>query len=112
MNNKIKTSCKHKYIVGYSFRMPLPFFRSLPCDNCSCRIKLSLPWRVLYAFTYFIGWFFAFEVATSIHIRFLGNTFWVSLAIFVLLSLAIEQLDRLILRYGKRVEVGKKQSPL
>ncbi len=50
MNNEAKASCKHKYIVGYSLRMPQPFFRSLPCDSCGCRIKLSFPWRILYVF--------------------------------------------------------------
>lgn len=34
MDSNEKKQCKHKYIVGYSFRFPQPFFRSLPCDNC------------------------------------------------------------------------------
>ena len=86
--------------------MPQPFFRSLPCDHCGLRIKLSFPWRLLYIFIYFGGLFFAYGVATSVHIRLLGNTFLVSLAIFILLSWIIEQLNRLILRYGTWVEVG------
>lgn len=105
MNSDAKTSCKHQYIVGYSFRMPQPFFRSLPCDNCGCRIKLSFPWRILYFFIDFIGWIFAFAVASSVHVQFLGNTFFVSLVVFLLIGLIIEQLNRLILRYGKWVEV-------
>ena len=104
MDNKIKTPCRHKYIVGYSLRTPQPFFRSLLCDNCSCRIKLSTPWRALYVCAYFIGWIVAFEVASSIHIRLFENTFIVSLAIFVVLCLVVEQLNRLILRYAKWVE--------
>jgi hypothetical protein len=99
-------SCKHRYIVGYSYRMPQPFFRSLPCDNCGCKIKLSIPWRILYLVVSFIGWIVAFEVAESVHIKFLGTTFLVSLVVFVLLVWIIQQLNRLILRYGKWVEVG------
>lgn len=103
--NNTKVSCKHKYIVGYSFRMPQPLFRSLPCDNCGCRIKLSSPWRILYAFIYFVGWILAFSIAISVHITVFGSTFLVSLVIFILLGLAIEQLNRLILKYGKWIEV-------
>ena len=105
VNNETNKSCKHKYIVGYSFRIPQPFFRSLPCDNCGCRIKLSIPWRILYTFIDILGWIFAFSVATYVHIKLLGSTFLVSLAIFILLSLIIEQLNRLILKYGKWIEI-------
>ncbi len=101
-------SCKHKYIVGYSYRMPQPFFRSLPCDSCGCRITLNFPWRLLYIFTSLFGWILAYIVATSVHIKALGSTFLVSLVsftiIFVLLSLIIDQLKRLILKYGKWIE--------
>ncbi len=105
MKNNIKTSCKHKYLVGYSFRMPQPFFRNLPCDNCGCRIKLSFPWRLLYIFISIIGLMIVFGIVASIHIRLLGNTFLVSLVIFILLNWIIEQLKGLILRHGKWVEV-------
>jgi hypothetical protein len=46
-----------------------------------------------------------FGIVASIHIRILGNTFLVSLVIFILLNWIIEQLKGLILRHGKWVEV-------
>jgi hypothetical protein len=88
--------------------MPQPFFRSLPCDNCGCRIKLSLPWRILFLFISLFGFILAFSVANSVHIRFLGSTLFVSLVIFVVLYLVIDQTKRLILRYGKWVEIKQK----
>lgn len=100
-----KGSCKHQYIVGYSFRMPQPFFHSLPCDNCGCKIKLSFPWKILSVVTYLLGWILAFRASTSVHISVFGNTFLISLALFILLSYVFGQLNRLILRYGKWIEV-------
>ena len=101
--NKV-TSCKHQYIVGYSFRMPQPLFRDLPCDNCGCRIKLSFSWKLLYISIECISLFLAYTAATSVHIRFLGSTFLISLAIFISLSWIFQQINRLVLRYGRWIE--------
>lgn len=108
MKDNDKIPCKHKYIVGYSFRMPQPFFRSLPCDNCGCRIRLSLPWRIIFWFVGFIGFILAFEVSMSIHYRVFGSTLFVSLFVFILLIWIVQIMNRLIFKYGKWVEVGKK----
>ena len=108
MKDNDKIPCKHKYIVGYSFRMPQPFFRSLPCDNCGCRIRLSLPWRIIYWFVDIIGFILAFHVSTSVHIKFLGSTLFVSLFVFLLLTWIVQITNRLILKYGKWVEADKK----
>ena len=105
-NNKLP--CKHKYIVGYSFRRPQPFFRSLPCDNCGCRIQLSLPWRIIYWFVDLVGFIVAFGVSMSVHIEFLGSNILVSFLVFLLLIWIIHITDRLILKYGKWAEVDKK----
>jgi uncharacterized integral membrane protein len=59
----------------------------------------------LYIAAYFIGWILAFNAATSVHISVFGNNFFVSLVIFLLLSYVFGQLNRLILRYGKWIEV-------
>jgi hypothetical protein len=108
MKDNNELICKHKYIVGYSYRMPQPFFRSLPCDNCGCRIRLSLSWRMIYWLVYFIGFLPAYKVSTSVHIKFFGSTFFVSLFVFLLLNWIIMLTNRLVLKYGKWVETGKK----
>ncbi|MGI6537912.1 MAG: hypothetical protein ACOX22_06185 [Caldicoprobacterales bacterium] len=100
--------CRHTYIVGYSFRMPQPFFRSLLCDKCSRRIKLSLHWRILFWFVDIIGFVFAFGAATSVQIKLFGSTFLVQLFVFLLLAWMVQLIARLILRYGKWVEADKK----
>ena len=107
MNSNEKKQCKHKYIVGYSFRLPQPFFRSLPCDNCGCSIRLSLLWRIIYWCVNIIGYIFAFGVSTSVHIKFLGSTFFISFLVFSLLIWILQFMIRLIFKYGKWVEVGK-----
>lgn len=103
-----KAPCKHRYIVGYMVRMPQPFFRSLSCDTCGHPIRLSTPWRVLFIFIHFIAFVFAYHVASFVHIPFLGSTFFVSLVVFVLLDFIVVQLNRLILRYGKWIELDSK----
>lgn len=108
MNENNQSPCKHKYTVGYSFRMPPSFFRSLPCDNCGCKIQLSLPWRILYWFVDIVGFIAAFTVSMSVQIKLFGNTFLVSIAIFVVLIWIVQLLNRLVLRYGNWVEVHKK----
>ena len=108
MIDNSKAPCKHKYIVGYSFRMPQPFFRSLPCDNCGCRIRLSLLWRILYLLVNVGGYFLAYSVSFSVHIKFLGSTLLASMIVFLLLFCFVQLINRLILRYGKWVKVDKK----
>ena len=108
MKDNDKIPCKHQYIVDYSFRTPQPFFRSLPCDYCGCRIRLSLPWRIIYRFVYFIGFILAFDVSMSIHIEFLGSTLFVSLIVFLLLIWIVQLINRVIFKYGKWVEADKK----
>lgn len=107
MSDNDKKQCRHTYIVGYSFRMPQPFFRSLPCDNCSHRIKLSLPWRVLFWFVDIIGFVFAFGAATSVNIKLFGSTFFIQLIVFILLIWMVQLVNRLILRYGKWIEADE-----
>lgn len=109
MEDNNKKQCKHKYIIGYSFRMPQLFFRSLPCDNCGCSISLSLPWRIIYWLVIISGFILAFGVSTSIHIKFLGSTFYVSLFAFLLIIWVVQLLVRLIFKYGKWVEMVRKQ---
>lgn len=108
MNNNEKNQCEHKYIVGYSFRLPQPFVSSLPCDKCGCRIRLSLPWLIVYWFVDIIGFIIAFGIATSVHVEFLGSTFIFSLLVFLLGILILHLIIRLIFRFGKWVEVQKK----
>jgi hypothetical protein len=105
--NSNYTSCKHSYNIDYLFRMPNPFFRSLPCDHCGCRIQLSLPWRIFYWIFEIMSLTIAYCVAKSTQIRILGNTFLVSILIFLILTLILQQLSRLIFKYGKWVEVNK-----
>ncbi|MFW6680730.1 hypothetical protein ACOAOT_24195 [Lacrimispora sp. AGF001] len=104
MKNNDTIPCKHQYIVGYSFRMPQPFFRNLPCDKCGCRIELSLSWKLLYILIEFFSVFLAYKAAELADIRILGSTFLPWLVIFVFISLIIGQLNRLILKYGKWVD--------
>lgn len=82
MNDNDKIPCKHKYVVGYSFRMPQLFFRSLPCDSCGCSIRLSFLWRIAYWFVSFIGLIFAYNVSMSIQIKLFGSTLFVSIFVF------------------------------
>ena len=103
-----KEQCKHKYSIDYSFRMPGSFFRSLPCDNCSRSINLSLPWRIIYWLVDIIGFVLAYIISTSVHIKFLGNTFIASILIFVLIIWIDRLIIKLIFKYGKWVEVEKK----
>ena len=100
--------CNHKYIIGYSFRMPQLFFRDLPCDNCSCSIRLSLPWQIIYYFVSIIGYIFAFGVSTSVNIKFFGSTFFVSLFVAILLIWVVELMISLIFKYGRWVKADKK----
>lgn len=108
MNSNEKKQCKHKYIVGYSFRLPQMFFRSLPCDNCGCSIMLSLLWRIVYWCVDIIGYIIAFVVSTSVHIKFLGSTFFVSLFVFLLLIWIVQLVISIIFKHGEWVEVYKK----
>jgi|SRR5690554_1196180 hypothetical protein len=103
-----KEQCRHRYIVGYSFRMPQLFFYSLLCDSCNHRIKLSSPWLVIFRLTSSIGWIFAFCVSTSVHIKLLGSTFFIQLFVFLLLIWMVQLIKRLILKYGKWIEMDKK----
>lgn len=107
MDDSFKTSCKHQYVVGYSYRMPNVFFRSVPCDKCGCRIRLSMPWYFLFCFIELAGFIAAFSVAQSVHIKFLGTTLIVSLILFVLISWIVQLIARILLRNGKWVEVKK-----
>lgn len=102
-----KEECKHKYNVDYSFRLPQPFFRSLPCDNCGCSIKLSLFWRMIYLCVIMIGYSFAYVVSTTVHIKVFGNTFVVSILVFLILIWVVNFLIGLTLKYGQWVEVNK-----
>lgn len=108
MDQDIKVSCKHRYVVGYSFRMPQPFFRSLPCDGCGCRIRLTWPFRTAYALVNLLGFLLAYVVSTSVQIALFGSTLIVSILLFVLLIQVFQVLNRLILKHGKWVEVKKK----
>ena len=108
MKDNDKIPCKHKYIVGYSFRMPQLFFRSLPCDNCGCSIRLSLPWRISYWVIGIIGFILAFDVSMSVYVKFLGSTLFVSLFVFLLLICIVQIMNSLIFKYGEWVEVDKK----
>ncbi|WP_027621496.1 hypothetical protein [Acetivibrio clariflavus] len=103
-----KEQCNHKYIIDYSFRKPSLFFHSLPCDICKQSINLSLPWRIIYWIVDIMGFVLAYIVSTSIHIKFLGNTFIASILIFVLLIWFVQLIIKLIFKYGKWVEVAKK----
>ena len=107
MNDNDKIPCKHKYVVGYSFRMPQLFFRSLPCDICGCSIRLSFLWRIAYWFVSFIGLIFAYNVSMSIQIKLFGSTLFVSIFVFLLLMWIVQFANRLILKYGKWVEADK-----
>ena len=100
--------CDHRYIVGYSYRMPSVLFRSVPCDKCGRRIRLSPPWHLLFCLTQLVGLFIAFYAAQSIQIRVLGTTLLVSLAVCLLIFSAVQLIGRIILRYGKWVEADKK----
>jgi hypothetical protein len=105
MNNNEKNQCEHKYIVGYSYRLPQPFVSSLPCDKCGCRIRLSLPWLITYWCAEIIGFIVAFSMASSIHVKFLGGTFIVSFLTLIICICILHLIIRLIFRYGKWVEV-------
>lgn len=110
--NADNARCKHKYIVGYAFRMPGLFSRSLPCDNCGCSIQLSLPWRIAYWIVdiigYIIAYAIAFKISKSINIKFFGGSFIVLILVLSLIILAFQQVNRLILRYAKWIGIEKK----
>ena len=88
--------------------MPSALFKSVPCDKCGRRIRLSPPWYLLFCLTQLIGFFIAFYTAQSVQIRVLGTTLLVSLGFFLLACWAFQLIGRIILRYGKWVEVNKK----
>ncbi len=98
--------CSHRYTAGYSFRIPQPFFRSLPCDSCGRRIKLSPPWQLLYWIVNIIGFIAAFAIAMSVQVNLLGSTLYVSLLVFLVLFGLVQLADRLILRFGKWAEAN------
>ncbi len=88
--------------------MPNALFRSVPCDKCGCRIRLSTPWHLLFCLTQLIGLFIAFYAAQSIQISVLGTTLLVSLAVCLLIFSFVQLIGRIILRYGKWVKAEKK----
>lgn len=106
--NDGKTPCRHRYIAGYSFRLPQTFFRSLPCDLCGRKIRLKLPWRIFYRLINILGFIFAFNVSESVPVRFLGSTAVVSFLVFLLLLWILQLIDSLIFQYGKWEEADKK----
>mgnify|MGYP003401165191 CR=1 FL=1 len=108
MENNKNLPCNHRYIVGYSFRMPQPFFRNLPCDNCGCRIRLSWPWRLVYELVEILGFIVAYLISASVHIELFGSTLFISILIFILAIQLFQLPNRLVLKYGKWVESGAK----
>jgi hypothetical protein len=108
LENEKEKPCDHRYIVGYSFRMPNALFRSVPCDKCGSRIRLSTPWYLLFCLTQLIGFFIAFYAAQSVQVNVLGTTLPISLAIFLVVMWVVHLIGRIILRYGKWVKADKK----
>ena len=108
MNDIDKLPCDHKYIVGYSARIPPPFFRSLPCDHCGHKIRLSYPRRLIYWLVSMIGFIAAIEASDSIHIKLFGSTFLVRLFVFLLIFGITGIVHRIMLRYAKWLEVEEK----
>ena len=112
MEDNHKRHCKHKYVVGYSFRIPEPFFRSLLCDNCGCRIKLNLQWRIIYWLINILGFLLvitaADRISKFIDIRVFGTTFWMALLICIPLFWIIQMVERVVLKYGKWIEYNEK----
>lgn len=108
MEENINTTCNHKYIAGYSFRMPQPFFRSLPCDNCGSRIRLTSLWRIIYWLVDILGFVLAYLISMSVHVKFLGSTLFVSIFIFIIFFQIFRMSNRLTLKYGKWVKADNK----
>lgn len=62
----------------------------------------NIPARRVYFFV------FIFCVSTSVHIKLLGSTFFIQLFVFLLLIWMVQLIKRLILKYGKWIEMDKK----
>ena len=88
--------------------MPNALYKSVPCDKCGRRIRLSPPWHLLFCLTQLIGLFIAFYAAQSIQISVLETTLPVSLAVCLMIFWAVQLIGRIILRYGKWMEADKK----
>lgn len=108
MDKNNDSSCNHRYIAGYSLRVPQPLFRSLPCDNCGCRIRLTLPWRIIYGLVDLLGILLAYYIAISVNIKFFGSTFLVSAIVFIFLYTIFQLPNRLTLRFGNWISADKK----
>jgi hypothetical protein len=102
------TACKHQYIAGYSFRLPDPFFWNVPCDLCGQRIRLTLPWRMLYALVDVVCLIAAQFIGYSVHVKLFGETFFVSFIIFTTLFFVFHNLNRITLKHAKWIDVNQK----
>jgi hypothetical protein len=67
-----------------------------------------MPWRIIYGLVDLLGILLAYYIATSVNIKFLGSTFWVSAIIFISLYFIFQLPNRLTLRFGHWISADKK----
>lgn len=108
--NSNQQYCKHRYEVGYSFRFPNIFFRSVPCDHCGHSITLTWPWRILFIAVNIIGYILSYCIADSVAIPIYGFTLPVSFLIFVALIIIVQWISGFILKFASWKEVKESHS--
>lgn len=97
--------CKHRYEVGYSFRFPNIFFRSVPCDHCGHNITLTWPWRIIFIAVNLIGYILSYCISDAVAIPIYGFTLPVSFLVFVALIIVVQWISGLILKFASWKEV-------
>ena len=104
----MKGQCEHKYIMGYSFRAPGIFFRSVPCDDCGTPIKLIPIWRIAYAIVFFAAFYIGVELGTVLtnYLMLMNNFLNVIIEVMVLIIFLwiANLIQSLILRFGKWIQ--------
>lgn len=99
------TQCSHKYIVGYSFRIPDTYNDRVVCDNCGLKIRLALPSRILYWLVDIVSVLITYFILDTVRPELLGGSVLLSLLLATILVLILQQIKRPILRFGKWIEI-------
>jgi len=108
MSENVVDVCKHEYSMGYISRLPIPFFKGVPCDHCGKMIKLSILWQIIYYGIDIFGLIILLNVSGKIvkliNIQIFGNDFWLFVLLWIPLFYCLQLFIMFILRFAKWVE--------
>ena len=109
VNNNAKSDdrsqCDHRYIVGYSARVPSAFNDKVLCDRCGSKIRLALSWRIMYWIIDVISIIGVFLAIDNVSIEIFNSSFLPAVAISSAIYLVIQQIKKPLLKHSKWIEL-------